>query len=72
MLLGGGVNGGKVYGSWKGLSSSGLNEGRDLAVTTDFRDVLSEVTDRFLGVRETGSVFPKYQAGAAKYPGLFR
>lgn len=42
MRLGGHVNGGKVYGVWPGLKKEQLNEGRDLAVTTHFRTVLSE------------------------------
>ena len=36
-VLGGGVNGGKVYGDWPGIGDAALNEGRDLPVTTDFR-----------------------------------
>src|SRR5262249_51544913 len=43
LLLGGGVKGGKVYGKWPGLDSSHLYENRDLAVTTDFRDVFAEL-----------------------------
>ncbi|MCO6510541.1 MAG: DUF1501 domain-containing protein [Aridibacter famidurans] len=61
LLFGGGVNGGKVYGNWKGLSSSALYEGRDLAVTTDFRDVLSEVSTGFLGVSDGTGIFPGYK-----------
>ena len=47
-LLGGGVNGGKVYGDWKGLSPQALHEQRDLPVTTDFRTVLANVAERHL------------------------
>jgi uncharacterized protein (DUF1501 family) len=58
MLLGGGVRGGKVYGKWPGLTN--LYENRDLAVTTDFRDVFAEVLAKRLGVPALGSVFPNY------------
>ncbi|AFY95496.1 DUF1501 domain-containing protein [Chamaesiphon minutus] len=61
-LLGGGIRGGKVYGKWAGLGSAQLYQGRDLAVTTDFRDVLSTVIARRLRVEESKlqQVFPKY------------
>ena len=57
-VLGGPVKGGKVYGRWPGLEQSQLYEGRDLAVTTDFRLVLGEVVSRFLGNNDLGGVFP--------------
>ncbi len=57
-VLGGGVRGGHVYGQWPGLAPEQLNEGRDLAVTTDFRQVLGELTQRTLGTRDLSSVFP--------------
>ena len=60
-VLGGPVKGGKVYGRWPGLDSSQLYEGRDLAVTTDFRTVLSEVVTRHLHNPDTRSVFPGYE-----------
>ncbi len=66
-VLGGGVRGGKVYGRWPGLASDQLNEGLDLAVTTDFRQVLGELTQRTLGTRDLDKVFP----GAALSPGQF-
>ena len=50
-VMGGPVKGGKVYGRWPGLDQSQLYEGRDLAVTTDFRRVLGEAVDRHLGNR---------------------
>jgi uncharacterized protein (DUF1501 family) len=62
MVLGGPVRGGKVYGRWPGLSSEQLYEERDLAITTDFRDVLGEVVSRHLG-RNPGQVFPGYKPG---------
>jgi uncharacterized protein (DUF1501 family) len=62
MVLGGPVNGGRVYGRWPGLSS--LYEGRDLHVTTDFRDVFAAVLTRHLGVADLGKVFPGYRPRA--------
>jgi uncharacterized protein (DUF1501 family) len=61
-LLGGPVRGGKVYGRWPGLEPEQLYEKRDLAVTTDFRDVLGELVERHLG-QKTSSVFPGYKSG---------
>ncbi|HEX8070520.1 MAG TPA: DUF1501 domain-containing protein [Pyrinomonadaceae bacterium] len=69
-LLGGGVRGGKVYGQWPGLGANDLYEGRDLALTTDFRDVFAEVAARHLGARDLGRVFPNYAASAAKFRGV--
>ena len=57
-VLGGQVKGGKVYGKWPGLSNEQLNEGRDLAVTTDFRNVLGEAAYKTLGSRNLDVVFP--------------
>jgi len=57
-VLGGSVKGGKVYGKWPGLSNEKLNEGRDLAVTTDFRSVLGEAVSRTLGCGNLDLVFP--------------
>ncbi|MFZ0479090.1 MAG: DUF1501 domain-containing protein [Terriglobales bacterium] len=60
-VLGGPVHGGKVYGRWPGLNQSQLYEGRDLAVTTDFRLVLSEVVSRYLGNKDLKAVFPGFE-----------
>jgi uncharacterized protein (DUF1501 family) len=57
-VLGGQVKGGKVYGKWPGLSNEQLNEGRDLAVTTDFRRVLGEAAYKTLGSKNLDLVFP--------------
>ena len=51
LAIGAGVKGGRVYGAWPGLRSDRLFEGRDLQVTTDFRDVFAEVVTSHLGVR---------------------
>ena len=59
-VMGGPVKGGKVYGRWPGLDQSQLYEGRDLAVTTDFRRVLGEAVTRHLGNPKLEQVFPGY------------
>jgi uncharacterized protein (DUF1501 family) len=66
-VLGGKVKGGKVYGRWPGLDNDQLNEGRDLALTTDYRQVLGEVVTRTLGAGNLETVFP----GAALAPNRF-
>lgn len=61
-LLGGGMRSGKVDGKWAGLEAAQRYQGRDLAVTTDFRDVLGTVITSRLAVAESKlqQVFPKY------------
>jgi uncharacterized protein (DUF1501 family) len=59
-LLGGNVNGGKVYGDWPGLAEENLYGPGDLAVTTDFRDVLSEILLKRLANPNQADVFPNY------------
>jgi uncharacterized protein (DUF1501 family) len=63
MVIGGGVRGGKVYGRWPGLAREQRYEGRDLAITTDFRAVFSEVVSGHLGLGDTRSVFPGFAGG---------
>ena len=63
-VLGGPVKGGKVYGRWPGLAPEQLYEGRDLAVTTDFRQVLSEAVSRHLGNNNLEKVFPGFERSA--------
>lgn len=65
--MGGAIRGGKVYGRWPGLQPEQLYESRDLALTTDFRDVLGELVSRHLGNPTVASVFPGY---APQFPGL--
>jgi uncharacterized protein (DUF1501 family) len=60
-VLGGPVKGGRVYGRWPGLEEPHLYEGRDLAVTTDFRMVLSEVVSGYLGNKDLKKVFPGFE-----------
>jgi uncharacterized protein (DUF1501 family) len=62
-VLGGSVKGGKVYGRWPGLAREQLYEGRDLALTTDFRSVFGEVVRSHLGAGDDASaVFPGFAA----------
>jgi uncharacterized protein (DUF1501 family) len=68
--VGGPVRGGKVYGRWPGLAVDKRHEGRDLAVTTDFRDVFAEIAVRHLGVRDAAAVFPRFSISAGRFPGL--
>ncbi len=70
LLLGGGVRGGKVYGRWPGLDASHLYENRDLAVTTDFRDVFAEALAQRMGVADLAPVFPGYPCAPEKRPGI--
>ncbi len=59
-LMGGGVVGKKVHGDWPGLSTTKLDGPGDLALTTDYRDVLSEVLSKRLGNTVIRDVFPDY------------
>ncbi|HEV3485936.1 MAG TPA: DUF1501 domain-containing protein, partial [Vicinamibacterales bacterium] len=61
LALGGTVRGGQVHGKWPGLASGQLFEGRDLAVTTDFRDVFADVLTKHLRVPSLSRVFPRYE-----------
>jgi uncharacterized protein (DUF1501 family) len=68
--FGGRVRGNKVYGRWPGLNEEQLFHGRDLAVTTDFRDVFAEVAVRHLGVPEPSALFPDYPVDPARALGI--
>jgi len=61
MIIGGqNVRGGRVYGRWPGLAREQRYDGRDLAVTTDFRSVFAEVVTGHLGVTDTRTIFPGF------------
>jgi uncharacterized protein (DUF1501 family) len=66
MAIGGGVKGGQVYGRWPGLRDDQRFEGRDLAVTTDFRDVFGEIVTGHLGLSPDAltRVFPGHRPSA--------
>jgi uncharacterized protein (DUF1501 family) len=70
-VIGGSVNGGKkVMGRWPGLAPELLNEGRDLALTTDFRSVFSEITAKHLGAQKLDVVFPGFENDRARWLGV--
>lgn len=68
-VIGGSVKGREVYGKWPGLKADQRFEGRDLAVTTDFRDVFSEVVVKHLGASTATAarVFPGYQVRTSAF-----
>ncbi len=68
-VIGGGVKGGKVHGSWKGLKTEALYEGRDLPVTTDFRDLFHSVLEGTFKFKPDSDFFPDYKS--RKISGLF-
>ncbi len=70
MVLGGGVRGGRFFGRWPGLQESSLFEGRDLAVTVDFRTVLSELLARQLKISQLQKVFPGLDGSSARPLGI--
>ena len=72
LVLGGTVNGGRVAGRWPGLDPAARYEGRDVAVTTDFRDLFGELLVRHLGARDLSAVFPGYAVDKGRFPGVIR
>ena len=71
-VMGGAVKGGHIYGRWPGIDDHQLNEGRDLALTTDFRSVTGETLARHIGVKDLDTVFPSFDNSAHRFPGLIR
>ena len=69
-MIGGDVKGGKVHGKWPGLEPEQLHEGRDLALTTDFRSVFAEVAAKHLGATKLDALFPGFEAGAKGWLGV--
>jgi uncharacterized protein (DUF1501 family) len=69
-VLGGEVRGGRVLGDWPGLAPEQLNEGRDLKVTTDFRDVFGEVAQSHLGATHLDRVFPGFSVDSSRFRGV--
>src|SRR5438034_1396671 len=72
LVLGGPVNGGKVLGNWPGLDPAQRFEGRDVAVTTDFRDLFGEILARHLGATDLSAIFPGVTPDPARFPGAVR
>ena len=71
-LVGGSVRGGTVYGRWPGLAPEQLYEGRDLALTTDFRTVFAEVAVRHIGAARLDTVLPGFTAPDTTWLGAVR
>lgn len=69
-VMGGPVKGGKVYGPWPGLKPHQLNQDRDLALTTDFRDVFAEVVTQHLGTQSASSIFPGFTVTPERFCGF--
>jgi uncharacterized protein (DUF1501 family) len=69
-VIGGHVKGGKVHGKWPGLEQEQLYEGRDLALTTDFRSVFAEVVSDHLGARALDRIFPGFAASPRDFLGV--
>jgi uncharacterized protein (DUF1501 family) len=69
-IIGGDVKGKKVHGKWPGLEMEQLNEGRDLALTTDFRSVFSEVAFKHLGAAKMEGVFPGFRGDQGQWLGV--
>jgi len=69
-IIGNTVRGGKVYGDWPGLKNDQLYEGRDLALTTDFRNVFGEIAQKHLGATNSKAVFPGYEMSSSKFRGF--
>lgn len=70
LAIGGGIRGGIVHGRWPGLAVADRYEGRDLAVTTDFRNVFAELVVRHLGVPDAGPIFPGFPVEPGNFVGL--
>jgi uncharacterized protein (DUF1501 family) len=71
-VMGGAVKGGKVCGRWPGLGPGQLYEGRDLALTTDFRSVLGEIISTHIGSKDLKTVFPGFENDPRKFVGLLK
>jgi uncharacterized protein (DUF1501 family) len=69
-VIGGDVKGKRVHGRWPGLEPEQLYEGRDLALTTDFRSVFSEVAAKHLGAKKLDAVFPGFSLDQSKWVGV--
>jgi uncharacterized protein (DUF1501 family) len=71
-VMGGDVKGGRVYSRWPGMSEDELYQGRDLAVTTDYRSVLSEIMTKHLGNHDLKTVFPGFASDPKQFLGMIK
>lgn len=71
-LLGGNVRGHTIYGQWPGLEKTALNEGRDLAITTDFRAVMATLAEKHMRIPDSAlqQIFPQYGSGMQHVGGI--
>ena len=69
-VIGGNVHGGKVHGKWPGLEPEQLYEGRDLALTTDFRSVFAEVVSHHMGAKTLDRIFPGFVGSPREFLGV--
>ena len=69
-VIGGAVHGAKVHGKWPGLQPEQLYEGRDLALTTDFRSVFSEIVTKHMGAEKLEAIFPGYAGDRSTWLGI--
>jgi uncharacterized protein (DUF1501 family) len=65
-VIGGEVNGGKIHGDWTGLAKKDLYQGRDLPVTTDFRNVYHSVLKNHFGYKTPKEFFPDFRPSEIK------
>jgi uncharacterized protein (DUF1501 family) len=72
LVMGGAVAGGQVRGTWPGLAREQLYEGRDLALTTDFRDVFAEIAAGHLGATALDEIFPGYSPDPSRFRGVLQ
>jgi hypothetical protein len=72
LALGGAVRGGRVYGDWPGLAPEQLHEARDVALTSDFRDVFAEMVVAHIGLKDATAVFPGFAVSRKRFRGLIR
>lgn len=70
LIIGGGVRGGRVCGRWPGLASDQRFEGRDLAVTTDFRHVFAAAMTRHMQCRNVSAVHPGFSVDPSRFAGV--
>lgn len=69
-VIGGPVRGRRVHGVWPGLAPEQLHEGRNLALTTDFRAVFAEVAGKHLGATQLDRLFPGFEGSPPAWPGV--
>jgi uncharacterized protein (DUF1501 family) len=72
LVMGGPVRGGRILGQWPGLDVGARFEGRDVAVTTDFRDLFAELLARHMGAGSLTGVFPGFEVNPSRFPGAIR